>query len=282
MIEIPGYTITTKLAEGACAEIYAALEQASGRLVVIKILHPHNCNNRDEQKRLVEEGQLWLRFGRHENIVQTFRVGTLHKLPFLVQEYINGLTLREILKRKKLLPEVELLKLTRGLCRALHFIHDAGVVHKDIKPDNVMVTQNGLVKVLDFGFAEMVKSFKLFGRKLEGSPPYMAPELFATKKASVSTDVYAVGCTLYEMASGAPPYAGRSNNDTIAWQRQMALAAAPLRGQHKHISAQTEKIILTACQKDPAKRYKSVDEMMLDLARHPGWAAAKDAAMSTH
>ncbi|MFH0938902.1 MAG: serine/threonine-protein kinase [Planctomycetota bacterium] len=276
MPDIPGYTFNAKLAEGGCADIYAALEHSTGRLVAIKILSPRNANNKTEQKRLTNEGALWLRLGQHDNIVQTYCVGTVDKMPYVVLEYIDGTTLRQLLVKGKKFIDVEVLKLAKNLCQAMQFLHNHNVVHKDIKPDNIMITNKGAVKLLDFGFAEKIKTFNLFGGKsLEGSPNYMAPELFVTGKATVATDIYALGCTLYEITVGSPPFSGMSNNEIINLQTDVSVTISPICQVNKNISPVTEKIILTACQKNLTKRFKSVDEILLDLARNHGWRRIK-------
>jgi serine/threonine-protein kinase len=279
MFDLPGYTVNTKLAEGACAEIFAGVEQSTGTLVAIKRLHPRHLSNKSEYKRLTEEGALGLRLGQQDNIVQTYRAGKDGDLPYVILEYVDGRTLREILVERKQLSEVEVLKLAKGMARGLRFIHNAGVCHKDLKPDNLMINKEGVVKLLDFGFAENVKAFRLFRRSLEGSLPYMAPEMFSTKKCSPATDIYALGCTLYECAAGFQPFGGMSDNEIVQKQTNLKLTPPNLRQANPRISVFTEQMILNALQKDPAKRFKSADEVLLDLARNPALRDARESRM---
>ncbi len=284
MMDIPGYVVGAKLTEGGCAEIYSAVEQGTGKPAAVKILHPRHAGNKIEYKRLVDEGALGLKLGRHDNIVQTLKAGLTGKQPFIVLEFIKGKTLREMVVEKRQFNDLEVLKLAKGMCRAMRVIHNAGIAHKDIKPDNIIVTEDGRFKLLDFGFAEPLKAgFSLFGgsKLLEGSPPYMAPELFETKKATVATDIYALGCTLYEMATGAPPFAAMSNSQVIALQRDKATSATSIQQTNKSISILTEKLVMTACQKDTARRFKSVEEILLELARNPAWRGARESQRIT-
>ena len=269
MVNIPGYSINVKLAEGACAEIFAGIEHQTSRQVAIKILHTKHLANKAEYKRLVEEGILGLRLPQHDNIVQFYNAGILDKkIPYIVMEYVKGRTLREMLAEREKFTDIFVLNLAKNLARALRSVHNIFICHKDLKPDNIMIRDDGGVKLLDFGFAEATKGFSLFGKPLEGSLEYMAPELFATKKSTPATDIYALGCTLYEAATGFPPFGGMSEREVIAKQKNMNLHPPSLREANPRISLQTEKTIVTAIQKDVANRFKSADELLLDLSRN--------------
>ena len=276
MVNIPGYSISAKVAEGACAEIYSAVDLQTGKTVAIKVLHPQHIANKAEYKRLTEEGALGLRLPQHDNIVQFYKVGAVNKIPYVVLEYVEGHTLRELLPDRKRFTNIEILNLAKGIARALRFIHNVNICHKDLKPDNVMINNVGVVKLLDFGFAENIKSFSLFRRHLEGSVEYMAPELFHTKKCTPATDIYALGCTLYEAATGFPPFGGMSNIEVIAKQKNMKLTAPSVHDANPLITHITERTISTAIEKDPAKRFKSADEVLLELSRNPAVRDAKE------
>jgi len=279
MQNIPGYTITAKIAEGGCAQIFAGVEQSSGRLVAIKMLQPRNLTNKIEHKRLVDEGNLGLKL-RNDFIVTTYATGVAGNLPYIVLEFIKGRMLRDLVVDKYLLGNGESLILARCLCNAVRYLHDAGFAHKDIKPDNIMIGDAGEIKLLDLGFAEPLKiGFSLFGTKrLDGSPAYMAPELLLTKKHSPATDIYAIGCTLFEAVAGHSPFEGMSDQATIANQTNMSQAASSISHLNKRITPLTEKMILRSLQKSTAQRYKLIDEMMLDIARNPASNDPKSSA----
>src|SRR5258708_26345457 len=145
-------------------------------------------------------------------------------------EFIKGRTLREILIERKTISNVELIHIAEGTARAIAFLNNAGIYHQDIKPDNIMLDAQGAVKVIDLGLAETRLKIKLsfFGRTLGGSPDYMAPEVLRTKKPSETSDLYALGCTLYEAASGKAPFAGKMEAETISNQLNLSLKAEPL------------------------------------------------------
>ncbi|HEY3321242.1 MAG TPA: serine/threonine-protein kinase [Planctomycetota bacterium] len=271
MFEIPGVTITAKIAEGACAEIYTGMERGTGKVLALKILHQRHRSNKTEFKRLLAEGELVMRFGQQENLVQGVRTGNADGLPYLIMEYVRGKTLREIIVERKKLSELDILRITKALGRALCALHALNYAHKDMKPDNVIVSHEGVIKLLDFGFAEKFNSFKLFGRSLDGSLPYLAPEMFSTKRGTASTDVYALGCTLYECATGIQPFGGMSDIEIVTRQKDLGYTPPPIRQANPGISPLTEKMILKAIEKDVTKRFQTAAELLLDLKRNPAF-----------
>jgi eukaryotic-like serine/threonine-protein kinase len=276
-VDIPGVSITTKLTEGGCAEIFAGVDQSSGKLVVVKVLHTRHLGNKAEHKRMVEEGAIGLKLPAHDNIVKTLKAGVVDKRPYVVLEYLKGPTLRELIVAKRTFTDVELLKMTKHLARALKHLHDNNIAHKDLKPDNIIIAEDGKIKLLDFGFASYIKAFSFFApTSVDGSPAYMAPEIFTTRKGTAATDIYALGCTLYEAATGTPPFSAMSSSQVIGLQMDMSQSANSISVKNKKISPLTERLILTACQKSVNQRFKSVDEILLELARNPGTKGHRD------
>jgi len=271
MTQIAGYIIHRKVAESGCAEIFEATNVDTKKRVAIKLLSEHQITNKTEQKRILNEGSIGMRLRHSEHLVNTQKVGLLGSRPYIIFDYIEGRTLREVIREEKMLPEREALLLAQALGQAMRHIHEVGLLHKDVKPDNVMFAHAGGIKLIDFGFAETVSSvrYSFFGRTLEGSPAYMAPEFIRTKKPSPATDVYAIGCTLYEALTGSVPYPGDSDRQLLEKQTNMTLQATPITHFNAAVSPHTLRMVMTAMEKDPAKRHKSSDEFLLDLARHP-------------
>jgi serine/threonine-protein kinase len=267
---VPGYELKRKIAEGGCAEIYEGREALGSREVAIKILHPRHLNNKAEYKRLLNEGAIGKRLGRHEHVIETLASGMAGKLPYVVLELLPGRTLRELLRVRKRLSTREIVELSKALGHALRFLHNAGVYHRDLKPENVMLGAKAPIRVIDLGFAEsrLAVTFSIFGRRLDGSPAYMAPEYIRTRKPTFATDVYALGCTLYEVATGHTPMTGASDREVMRKQLNQDLPAEPVRNLNPKISRETEKLIMNAVEKDPARRYRSADEFLLELSRN--------------
>lgn len=282
--DIPGYRLVRLAAEGGCAEVYEARENGTRGRVALKILHPRHYGDKNEAKRLQNEGALGLRLAPNEYVARTLAAGVAAppkncrpvppsrlRIPFIVLEYLPGRTLREVLRERKQLTEPELAALAGAVGRALRFLHNSGVLHKDIKPDNIMLDGAGHIKIIDFGFAveHIGTRFGFWSRKLEGSPAYLAPELIKTKKASEGTDLYALGCTLYEAVAGKPPFTGLSAAEVLGKQTDERLKPRPLRTLNSEISLFAERLILNALEKNPKERYQSVDEFLLELSRNP-------------
>lgn len=268
---ISGCVLGRKIADGACGEIYEAQDVNTQQFVVVKILHPRHHGNKTETRRLFTEGSLGLRLRHHEHLVRTLRMGDINGTPYVVQELAPGRSLREILRERRM-RDGELLRLTVAMAKALQYMHGLGIYHKDVKPDNIMIDDvSGSIKLLDLGFAETRLSATLtfFGRTLEGSPAYMAPEMLLERRASPATDIYSLGCTLYEAATGSVPFPGLSDREIMAKQTDLKLRPPAIVDTNREVSFLTQKIILTALEKKVPFRYRSADEIWLELARHP-------------
>jgi serine/threonine protein kinase len=269
-LSIPGYRLLQKMADGGCGEIFEAQDFNSGQRVVVKILHPRHYGKKVEVKRLLNEGATGMRLRHHPNLIQTIKVGQLEGIPYVVLEMASGDSLRNILRERTRLAEGELLRVLVALTGALKYMHDHGVYHRDVKPENVMV-DGTTIKLLDLGFAEtrLSASLSFFGRTLEGSPAYLAPEYIEEKRPSPATDLYALGCTIYETASGFLPFVGLSDQEILAKQADRRLRPRNVGDYNANLSFPTQKIIHTLLEKPLSARYKSADEVWLELSRHP-------------
>mgnify|MGYP000159188208 CR=1 FL=1 len=274
--KIQGYRPIRKIADGGCAEIHEAEDFVTKERVAIKILHARNYQNPTERKRLLNEGALGMRLRHEEYLIKVLKIGQVDEVPYLIMELAPGKTLREILVERKQLTDGEVLRMALAMAHALRYLHSNGVYHKDVKPDNIVVSGTHSIKLLDLGFAESRSgSFlkKLFGgssgKPLEGSPPYLAPELIHTRQASPATDIYALGCTLYECAAGCVPFGGNSDQEILARQMDLQRRPRPIEEFNPRISHETQRLILKAIEKHPRHRFPTADELWLELHRHP-------------
>jgi serine/threonine-protein kinase len=271
MESIAGYMIRRKIADGGCGEIYEAQDVNSRKNVAIKILHPRHHGNKREAKRLFDEGALGLRLRHHDHLVQTLKVGQISGRPYVVLELAPGESLRQIVRTRKL-KDYELLRLAVAMTKALQHMHERGVYHKDIKPDNIMMDEKRqTTKLLDLGFAEtrLRATFSFMGRTLEGSVAYMAPEMLLEKRVGPATDIYSLGCTLYEAATGTVPFNGISETEIMSKQTNLRLRPNPISDLNPDVPFQTQKVILTALEKRESFRFRTANELWLELSRHP-------------
>ena len=186
--------------------------------------------------------------------------------PYLVTEYLRGCTLAHLLKAVRPLPEKDALKIAGLLCEALQYLHDHGVIHRDLKPHNVMVGCDGSIRLLDFGLAKSNEFRRVTFAGCTpamGTPDYMAPEQVQGKRGDARTDIYSLGAMLYEMLTGATPFDG--DNSLAAMNARVLGDPEPLRRLNPSLSPQVEEIVLHAMERNPAGRYLSAAAMQAEL-----------------
>ena len=271
---ISHYRVTAKLGAGGMGEVYLAHDERLERDVALKVLPAHTLADEAARKRFRKETMALSKLN-HPNIATIYDFDTQDGVDFLVMEYVEGTTLSEKLSTGPL-SEEEATKLGRQVADALEEAHEHGVIHRDLKPGNVMVTPKGQAKVLDFGLAKLVRpvSETALTESLTETPaaagtlPYMAPEQLQGQEADARTDIYALGAVLYQMATGRRPFPEAQAPQLIA--AIMKEPPQPPRGLNSQVSAGLESIILKALEKDPEQRYQSSRELMADLERLGG------------
>ena len=268
------FRIDAKLGSGGMGEVYRAHDRRLERDVALKVLPAETLTDEVARKRFRKEA-LALSKLNHPNIATIYDFDTQDGVDFLVMEYVEGTTLSEKLSNGPL-PEEEVTKLGRQVADALEEAHEHGVIHRDLKPGNVMVTSKGQAKVLDFGLAKLVRpvSETAVTESLTETPaaagtlPYMAPEQLQGQEVDARTDIYALGAVLYQMATGRRPFPEAQAPQLIA--AIMNESPQLPSGLNSRISAGLESIILKALEKDPEQRYQSSRELNTDLERLGG------------
>ena len=186
--------------------------------------------------------------------------------PYIVTEYLKGCTLEHLLKAMRPLPEKDALKIASLICEALQHMHDHGVIHRDLKPQNVMICCDGTIRIMDFGIARDDGSRRItrVGNSTSmGTPDYMAPEQVTGKRADKRTDIYNLGGLLYEMLTGVIPF--QNDNPWAALNARVTGDPVAPRKLNPELSAQAEEIVLRALQRDPADRYASAAAMKAEI-----------------
>ena len=257
------YEIIKKIGGGGMAVVYLAKDVFLDRPVAVKVLREEYIGDQDYIRRFHKEAKAIASLS-HPNIVNIYDFGINNDRAFLVMEYVEGQTLKDIITQKGALSSAETAEIGRQICLGVAEAHRKGIVHKDIKPHNILIEKNGNVKVADFGIAQAIDNNTITHNKgILGSAHYFSPEQAKGEQLDYKTDIYSIGVVLYEMVTGKVPFTG-DNPVTVALKHIQAQPIIPSKIV-PDISPQLEHIILKAMAKDPSQRYSSADEMVLDL-----------------
>ncbi|MGW2516032.1 Stk1 family PASTA domain-containing Ser/Thr kinase [Streptomyces sp. NPDC001617] len=280
------YELGQVLGRGGMAEVYLAHDTRLGRTVAVKTLRADLARDPSFQARFRREAQSAASLN-HPAIVAVYDTGEDYidgvSIPYIVMEYVDGSTLRELLHSgRKLLPE-RAMEMTIGILQGLEYAHRSGIVHRDIKPANVMLTRNGQVKVMDFGIARAMGDSGMTMTQTSaviGTAQYLSPEQAKGEQVDARSDLYSTGCLLYELLTVRPPFVGDSPV-AVAYQH-VREEAQPPSVFDPEITPEMDSIVLKALVKDPNYRYQSADEMRADIeACLDGQPVAATAAMGS-
>jgi serine/threonine protein kinase/beta-lactam-binding protein with PASTA domain len=266
------YQVGELLGYGGMAEVHKGRDLRLGRDVAIKMLRTDLARDATFQERFRREAQNSAALN-HPAIVAVYDTGeeissTGEKLPFIVMEFVNGRTLKEVLAAEQRLQPRRALEIMADICAAMEFSHRHGIIHRDIKPGNVMITQNGQVKVMDFGIARALASGATTMTQTSaviGTAQYLSPEQARGESVDARSDVYAAGCVLFELVVGHPPFVGDSPV-SVAYQHVREDPKAPS-DINREVPPEVDAIVLKALAKNPLNRYQSAQEMRADALR---------------
>lgn len=257
------YEITELIGIGGMADVYKATDILEDRVVAVKILKNEFADNEDFVRRFRNESKA-IAVLSHPNIVKIFDVGFTDKIQFIVMEYIDGITLKEFMEQQGMLKWKDSIHFIIQILRALQHAHDRGIVHRDIKPQNIMLFPDGTIKVMDFGIARFAREEgKTISDKAIGSVHYISPEQASGDITDEKSDIYSVGVMMYEMLTGVKPFDG--DNPVSVALMHMQNEAKPLREVNDSVPEGLEEIVMRAMQKEPSKRYQSASEMIKDI-----------------
>ncbi len=259
------YEIHEILGVGGMAVVYKAYDNLENRTVAIKILKEEYAKNEEFLRRFKNESKA-ISLLSHQNIVKIFDVSFGDIIQYIVMEYIEGITLKEFIERQVSLSWKDAVHFTLQILRGLQHAHDRGIVHRDVKPQNIMVLSDNTIKVTDFGIARFARSEqKTITDKAIGSVHYISPEQARGEVTDEKADIYSVGVMMYEMLTGQLPFEAESAVSVAIMQLQRE--PKPLTDINGSIPQGLEQIVMHAMQKDTANRYKSSSEMLCDLEK---------------
>lgn len=257
------YELLELIGVGGMADIYKARDITEDRVVAVKILKNEFVGSEDFIRRFRNESKA-IALLSHPNIVKIYDVGFTDKLQFIVMEYIDGITLTEYISKQGVLKWKDVVHFTMQILKALQHAHDRGIVHRDIKPQNVMLLSDGTIKVMDFGIARFNRETdKTMSEKAIGSVHYISPEQARGDVTDERSDIYSIGIMMYEMLAGKKPFDGDS--PVAIALMHMQSNAKKMSDINKSIPEGLEEITEKAMQKEPSKRYQTAGEMMKDI-----------------
>ena len=265
------YRIEARIGHGGMAEVYEANDVITKKTVAIKLIREDVMNNPVNLKRFTNEATIAASLN-HPNIVKVYNHGTITGIPYIANEYVKGQNLKEVLDFRTRLSIEEALEYMIQLSGALQYAHSHGIVHRDVKPDNIYVMNDGTIKLGDFGIAQTDQTSNLNNSKSEiiGSVYYLAPEVIEGKPASVQSDIYATGVTFFEIITGHAPYSKSSAVDIAVAHVKEKFPS--VKKYLPNCPKEVEKIIQKCVKKNPNERYKTANDLyneLMDLKNNP-------------
>ena len=257
------YEIIRVIGEGGMANVYLANDTILNRKVAVKVLRGDLANDEKFVRRFQREA-LSASSLNHPNIVEMYDVGEDDGNFYIVMEYVDGKNLKQLIKRRTKLSLTEVVDIMKQLTDGISHAHDSFIIHRDIKPQNMLILDNGLVKITDFGIAVALNSTQLTQtNSVMGSVHYLPPEQAAGKGATFKSDIYSLGIMMYELITGKLPF--RGENAVEIALKQMKEPIPSIREENNEIPQAVENIVLKACAKNPKNRYDTAREMYNDL-----------------
>jgi serine/threonine-protein kinase len=260
------YRVEARIGAGGMAEVYRGLDTTLNRTVAIKVLKAPFASDQSFVERFRREAQAAARLN-HPNVVSVYDTGADNGTNYIVMEYVEGRTLADFISRGGRLAPMKAVEIAEKVADALAAAHAQGVIHRDIKPANIMVTREGVVKVMDFGIARLTTSKETIEQTAAvlGTAAYLSPEQAQGQPVDARTDVYSLGCVLYEMLTGGAPFTG-DTAVAIAYKHVQETPAPPS-SKNPDLSPALDAVVMRALAKNPANRYQTAAEFRDDLER---------------
>lgn len=264
--QIPGYKVMGKLGAGAMASVWKAKQLSLDRFVAIKVLPKKFTSSAQFVERFYAEGRSAALLN-HPNIVQAYDVGKAGDYHYFVMEFVDGRTVYDDIVKHKRIPEGDAIDMIMQIADALQHAHERGLIHRDVKPKNIMITKEGVAKLADMGLARAVSDREAAEDekgKAFGTPYYISPEQIRGEvKINATADIYSLGATLYHMVTGAVPFDGKNPSDVM--HKHLKSELVPPDHVNPKLGAGISEVIEMMMAKDPKKRYGSCKDLLVDL-----------------
>ncbi|MBD3315619.1 MAG: protein kinase [Chitinivibrionales bacterium] len=261
--KLGNFEILDRLGQGGMGDIYRARQRPLNRVVALKVLSPHLCHN-DEFSRRFESEAKAISLLDHQNIVSMYDYGEENGLKYFAMQFIEGEDLGKRLCGRKPLSLPTIVDYAKQICRGLRYAHQHNVIHRDIKPQNILIDRAHVCRISDFGIAKIFRQSNITMTGMAvGTPEYMSPEQAEGKELDARTDIYSLGVVIYEMLTRTPPFTGK-NPVAIAYKQVHELPTPPS-ALRRDVPKRLELIILKALKKNRGERYTWIEEMLHDL-----------------
>jgi tRNA A-37 threonylcarbamoyl transferase component Bud32 len=264
--QIPGYKLLGKLGAGAMATVYKARQLSLDRLVAIKVLPRKFTQSAPFIERFYAEGRAAAQLN-HPNIVQAYDVGKAGEYHYFVMEYVDGRTVYDDIVQQKRYGEADAIQVMIQIAEALLHAHERGLIHRDVKPKNIMITRDGVAKLADMGLARAVtdkEAAEAEKGKAFGTPYYISPEQIRGElRIGPASDIYSLGATFYHMVTGSVPFDGKNPSDVM--HKHLKDALVPPIQMNAKLSQGADEVIEMMMAKDPRKRYQHCKDLLVDL-----------------
>lgn len=261
--KLGNYKIIELIGRGGMCEVYKAEQTSLKRTVALKVLPSQMGQNKEFKKRFDIEARA-ISMLQHANIVDIYEYGEDDDLRYFAMQYIDGKDLGTVIRERDAISLKEILSYTKQICRAVKYAHQKNVIHRDIKPQNILLDKNKTVRLTDFGIAKIFaeRDVTVTGFSI-GTPEYMSPEQAEGKPLTGQSDIYSIGVVMYELLTGRPPFVG--NNPVAVAYKQVHEYPVPPSAYRKDTPKRLQLIIQKALKKDLSERYKSVEGLLKDL-----------------
>jgi len=274
------YNITREIGRGSMGVVFEAEDTTNNQTIALKVLPPHISRSDKIIKRFLREAESVAKL-KHPNIVKIYGIGHKDSVYYYAMELIKGRPLDEILINDGILPFNETADIILQACKAIQFAHSFSIIHRDIKPGNIIISKSGEVTLTDFGLARQEKAATLTeSGALVGTPIYMSPEQVMARRGGVDkrTDIYSLGVTLYQLLTGKPPFSGESTQRIL--NQILEEEATPPHRRNKNAPVALSTITMKAMEKDPDQRFQSAKEMGDEIKRYLAGASIKSKPLS--
>jgi serine/threonine-protein kinase len=264
------FLIERKIGSGGMGTIYVAIDTMLNRKVALKIIHPELSHNSRLMELFKVEAKMQAQMN-HPNIVTIFYFNKIKDECVIVMEYVDGTSLKEILRGGTRFSVMEAVNIFKQVLRGLHYAHSRNIIHRDIKPANILVTKDKRIKLSDFGIAKILGTAEIEqDGMVMATPCYTSPEIIQGKEVDSRSDLYSVGVTFYEMLTGTAPFNCQSSSDRELQRQHLKAIPQPPSRLNPEIGPRMDAFILKVLEKRPENRFQSAGEMLMELDQEEG------------